>query len=1244
MTSFNDFYDRPQLLSLYDEYISHHKKTVEELSDSLLELEILKCKYDLQLKILDDYSVSLSSHFLDSTSSASKFTEDYKNCKENNSNFLNILKKYKLTKTYKYKLMVLYRKYISKKIGLIFKKFPLQLLIDETGDVITILSSFKEGVEISTLSFPNKLYNAVYYLSKFIRDEDSFYEIPTRLYNNILHMKPHSRALEIYKNTNELPDIRIQNIIRTAINDKVTGTSLPGIPFLRGINLDKFSNPESDINDYVIDKISRVLLDVFPFLSYAQIFDFALNVASSPINERVERSEILIEYLLKTKDIEGSLVFKSTEEYRKYLDEQKNLIDSLNVVDVKYPKLGPSISSNMTPDIQNIFNSNMSNASNFNIANSVIERNFNRKIIQYLQLDKINFYLKGINDHSQKFNLKQSFSSINSDVVFSQDSFIANIVKFFNVDLNLLRHYISISPQIFDQRWFLKFSDVVKKFPEKSVIISVIDYIYKLFNKIKDVNHRRNFTKSILNINFCKIPPNTKSSSNLSVVRDTRYVGTFNNLPQQSKFNHLSQVGYNVYYDDELDPEFIFFLDSSVLDKIFKLAEVNSIDHNIIVELKMIDDHLIDDIIILTKLSESKKLFNEVFSFIDIYRYIIRISLANGPVDKKIHFFTRIAKMLLFRSLVDKESFPNFEKESINHDQDEPLMSYVNVDQLNKTVNMRKYKETIDVHDEYRDENTDLGVITMIRSYNLSEDEVKTEFSEFWERAAILPEFSRKIFDRLMGYDKDMKKLLCRYEEKDDDVVYSDDQVMGNDDNNGFLTSQIDIQDNLYDPKLVIASFWKFCKEFPQNKLTDSLFAGIMSSYQLSQYGEWYCVCNPGKLQNMAINVLQGRILVKSSSEKDAKLVPLMIDDISIFDRIKERVTVQEKSPALIYSMLKPFISDIVNGNVPSDVDDFYKKLFQYIVINNLDITCEEAVRVTTLYAETKNGFDFYPSLSVASGFEYSIDTEEYLIITEHIKFMLTDIENQENDITGLRDFDDFDDFDDENYEENPFQNDINADNNLSEDQNDVDGDDDLPPLVNGDNNLSEDQNDVDGDDDLPPLVNADNNLSEDQNDVNEIQNNNSCVINPFRSTAFITAFNSDYDGDEMNYSELSVGHHTIISQFFQGIHKNVSELINNQSSLNKKSVDESSDYLYIRGSDQLQNCINHRSSICDNDNDNEYIHEKFEELEFSSNRRNFLKNVSGLINPLYGSNFGSCVAENDGNNFLIKIKEEMDK
>ena len=395
---------------------------------------------------------------------------------------------------------------------------------------------------------------------------------------------------------------------------------------------------------------------------------------------------------------------------------------------------------------------------------------------------------------------------------------------------------------------------------------------------------------------------------------------------------HFDKIIANLSRSDDKS-DFFFFKLIYFSSKYFSTKEI--------AEILTINEETLNDLLLIESLKNKNQLLDAInFDIFTIY-----------SLTKDGFRFLKLARFILFRGLFCDIN-QNIKYRFFENDHTTPLANFIDLNLLKRNVDVKKYNETIDVHDEGRDYKTIKCVNALIAMCNLSDETIDINFSEFWNFAMLLPQEEKDKFDRIMGMTSDMNSISS----------FGDFP--------GFLSGKIIVKGIEFNPKLVIACFWEFCKN--NNIPKDFLIDGFLKSYQYKE-NKWYCVCNPGKLQNISVVVLQGRLLINGKYA--------MIDDLSQFDKIKSE---DELSPAKLYLKLKPFILSILEST--TDANLFFKELFRYIDDNTENINLEYVIKMLCLYSENKNGFVLNSEYSIASSLENCFDCDEYTHLIEQSK------------------------------------------------------------------------------------------------------------------------------------------------------------------------------------------------------------------------------------------------------------------
>lgn len=328
--------------------------------------------------------------------------------------------------------------------------------------------------------------------------------------------------------------------------------------------------------------------------------------------------------------------------------------------------------------------------------------------------------------------------------------------------------------------------------------------------------------------------------------------------------------------------------------------------------------------------------------------------------DKRIDLSTEFIYSRIARTIL----FQEFDLKSIlSYKHDEALGKFINVSNLKKESTATLYNESINVHAIGRDKAVREALKLLVEKIgDLSEEKIKTNYSEFLNLAYFHEKSA--FFVRLLGEDRE-----------GNDVKFLGDY-------NGFLTETIFD----FKPQVSIAYFWEFCK---QNNCIQDMISGFLNSFQGN------CVCNPGKMQNLVISVLQG------------KLEGVDIDGI--------RNLHDFKTPLAIFLSIKEKVDYILAKT--TKCEEFFKELFE-MCIEFYPENIYDIVRVLCLYSEGKNGFEINPDFSIVSSLENSFSCDEYVHLVEQskvgkkaennpvevIEWIVEHMDNQDNAILIRRD------------------------------------------------------------------------------------------------------------------------------------------------------------------------------------------------------------------------------------------------
>jgi len=389
-------------------------------------------------------------------------------------------------------------------------------------------------------------------------------------------------------------------------------------------------------------------------------------------------------------------------------------------------------------------------------------------------------------------------------------------------------------------------------------------------------------------------------------------------------------------------------------------------------------------------------IFNDIISHVinqfgmvthgEIVDYVRVFNLANAPIiremlsyalefysDPKIHIFTQLARMLLFRPLF-RIGMNSFAKVPFG----DSLLAYINDHGYNnslvKSLQKQVYTSVTDVHSDNRDERFYAGLEQLFTLWEPTPEQIETNYNEFWEKSKELTDNRLAKFVTIMGYTHDMKRIVYPSKGEDGDHNFTP------------LLHSTKVTKYGRDPKEIIARLWEFAKGYPSERLHDALIDAVCVSYQN------HIICDNGKIQNMCVYVLGGRMIMKDGSV-------FTIEDEALFERVAARnreIAQQndEQNPAAIYHIIKPYIDSFSNDfERPVNADDFFKKLFLYIIRNDIQINLSKIIETLCLFVETKNGFINNPDLSIANNFDDMFDLSEYKTLEYQIEFNREDVD-----------------------------------------------------------------------------------------------------------------------------------------------------------------------------------------------------------------------------------------------------------
>lgn len=933
METISDFCDVHRFNEFYQEFYDYTQLSYVDLLNRLVQDGIIGDANETLNEFCNSFKFGVQGAFLTSNTKSKHKTFESVD-KKSNDDLLEYIRDKNKEKNLKTELIKKYKASFLKRLILIFKRIPLQAILNDESDLIDKFSFIKTLTDDESIR-QRKVVNTISFLESVICENDKKY-IDKRLFVIIESFEDYFNALKYYKTTTDQPHVRVQKVVSSIIFPSES-FSFFTLPIIFGSSFNRFNSLESDVNDYLAEHLTRFLIDKFPNIELADIYDIILSFTKIDVRQRIKKLKLIISVCDFLIENDKSSVFNKIYEYQLKVQQiDKKLHEE--IIPQKIEKLrGPFDYSNHS---------------------STHEKNLEEADKRVVALNSMKFSKAFKYEVMVNLGIKDDFHNSNSALSIAFNEFIS-------LENHVLESIISNNISFFSSA-FVRFS---KEFNSQKEL----EFLFQLIRNVKDqIKESRldDFIKFIENLLKCNL---TGSSS-------------FN--------NHFFKSSFTLLCKDEVLFKFIEsnpktnFMDFVV--SVFNLPGFCLSKSLPVVLLEFFKSHSenYQDIFLLIKLVFDGNLnlnFIRERGFCDLFR----MSFTQD-------FFIRIAKILIFRNFFD-ERFYEYESVVFSKHHDEKLLTYISSRNLRRRLIKNEYKASIDVHEDGRDTKTELGVSLMIESQNLSDEEAISEFDEFWEYSKSLPEESKKIFIRVMGFDHDMTPCSSKTTSDFD----------------GFLTSDVNVKGKYINPKVVLGNFWKFSKEYKSEDIKSSLFSGIMMCYQKS-VRDWYCVCNKGKLQYMTICVLQGRILYNDES---GNTTTFLVDDVSddFFAERRHDSDEDDLTPIQMYNKLLPFIKEISEFSRPKNANELFKELFIYANKNNLNQ--ETACKVLCLYSQVGETFDINPEFSVAALFDGCFDLDEYIHLREQINFNVDDVEIEDvidDDFDFRRN--EVDDFEDANF------------------------------------------------------------------------------------------------------------------------------------------------------------------------------------------------------------------------------------
>lgn len=554
------------------------------------------------------------------------------------------------------------------------------------------------------------------------------------------------------------------------------------------------------------------------------------------------------------------------------------------------------------------------------------------------------------------------FDSINTNTIFTS---IISMTKF---DFDILKKFYELFGVLIFTNNILNLMDTINSL-NCFICKELIDSIFNII-KIKNLKIDRQYSEQLKSFNFSL---NELSKLKFKIMKNITLSNFFEILFEASRYVIV-------------DTKFIYFLTSypydDIIEILFAIFLINDCN-------KTLGEVIIDVIGFFSIIRNP----NPSLTVYKNKKYYEGPHIGNYFCDNSDNYlFNRIARLILFKDLI--YSGRNHYK-LLGYNCSDSIFNHITYNMIKRTELIEYYGQSIDVHDKNRDNDT-YKIYNALFSLSLNDENtedpwksldnisntnknIEILFNEFWDFCKeFVKEDQKEKFFRVMGIDFDFNKIP---------EIISDFP--------GFFNGNIFIYNLKTEPKTILAYLWKFAKMYPSEKLEEALVLSILNSVQEKIFlfdgkkvKKDYVVCNQGKIQNMAVAILQGRI-------KDNFDNLILIDKQKITKVISEE-NLNKITPADIYLIIKPFYDFISqDGFIPENADELFRKLFNYIKENNLEKYTGKIIETVCLYSETKDGFNINIDLSLASCFSNCFQLDDYILIKEHIKNL---IENEDED------------------------------------------------------------------------------------------------------------------------------------------------------------------------------------------------------------------------------------------------------
>ncbi len=216
------------------------------------------------------------------------------------------------------------------------------------------------------------------------------------------------------------------------------------------------------------------------------------------------------------------------------------------------------------------------------------------------------------------------------------------------------------------------------------------------------------------------------------------------------------------------------------------------------------------------------------------------LNLTREEIEQRSAFFT--ARALLFTRYIDlsTEEGQHTYNNRVLFIFDTELRGAIHIDEQAAAQAVNPYLQGINVHTGERDRKTAKAIQLLLRKWQPNRDELRQAYDEFNAFLESHSHAEKAIIYRVFGRSG-----------------YRQTRV----DFGGLMQGKVTSGGLDISGKDLLAHFWHFAATFPVESDRDILKAGVISALIESLEGvdaEQHVICNPGKLQHLAVHVLQG--------------------------------------------------------------------------------------------------------------------------------------------------------------------------------------------------------------------------------------------------------------------------------------------------------------------------------------------------------------------------------------------------